>query len=45
MIDALSAHDAVAMRAVLASHLANKRDVVIEQLRDAAPTNISTSQS
>jgi DNA-binding GntR family transcriptional regulator len=33
MIDALSNHDAVAMRAVLASHLANKLDVVIEQLR------------
>jgi DNA-binding GntR family transcriptional regulator len=42
MIDALSAHDAVAMRAVLASHLANKRDVVIEQLRTTSLSNTST---
>ena len=33
MIDALSARDPVAMRAVLATHLINKLDVVIEQLR------------
>jgi DNA-binding GntR family transcriptional regulator len=33
MIDALAAHDADAMRAVLLAHLENKRDVVIEQLR------------
>jgi DNA-binding GntR family transcriptional regulator len=33
MIGALSNHDAVAMRAVLASHLANKLEVVIDQLR------------
>ena len=33
MINALSAHDPVAMRVVLMSHLINKRDVVIEQLR------------
>jgi DNA-binding GntR family transcriptional regulator len=33
MIDALSARDAVAMREVLVSHLFNKRDVVIAQLR------------
>ena len=39
MIAALSARDAVAMRAVLASHLANKLDVVIEQLRAAAEVN------
>ncbi len=33
MISALSARDPVAMREVLMSHLTNKRDVVIEQLR------------
>ena len=42
MIDALSAHDAVAIRSVLAGHLANKLDVVIEQLRAASQTNTST---
>ncbi len=39
MISALQARDPAAMRAVLMSHLNNKRDVVIEQLRAA------TSQS
>lgn len=41
MIEALAAHDPVAMRAVLIAHLGNKRDVVIEQLRAAAvaPSN------
>jgi len=38
MIDALSARDPQAMREVLLMHLHNKRDVVIEQLRDAART-------
>jgi DNA-binding GntR family transcriptional regulator len=33
MIEALAAHDAKAMRAVLSSHLQNKLDVVLEQLR------------
>jgi DNA-binding GntR family transcriptional regulator len=33
MIDALSARDPVAMREVLVTHLLNKRDVVIAQLR------------
>ncbi len=33
MVDALLAHDAVAMRTVLVAHLNNKRDVVMEQLR------------
>ena len=33
MIEALSAHDADAMREVLLTHLNNKRDVVLEQLR------------
>jgi DNA-binding FadR family transcriptional regulator len=33
MVEALSAHDPQAMRAVLLTHLRNKRDVVAEQLR------------
>ena len=33
MIEALNSRDAPAMRAVLLTHLRNKRDVVIEQLR------------
>lgn len=45
MIAALGARDAVAMRAVLASHLANKLDVVIEQLRVAAEVNRSTAKA
>ena len=46
MIKALTARDAAGMRAVLASHLANKLDVVLEQLRAAsqpAPTNASAT--
>jgi DNA-binding GntR family transcriptional regulator len=35
MIDALAARDTKAMRAVLATHLKNKLDVVLEQLRAA----------
>ena len=35
MVDALAARDPQAMRAVLVSHLKNKRDVVVEQLRAA----------
>jgi DNA-binding GntR family transcriptional regulator len=35
MVDALAARDGAAMRAVLQTHLYNKRDVVIEQLRSA----------
>ncbi|HYF43728.1 MAG TPA: GntR family transcriptional regulator [Ramlibacter sp.] len=38
MIEALAARDAAAMRAVLLTHLANKRDVVLEQLREQART-------
>jgi DNA-binding GntR family transcriptional regulator len=39
MIEALSARDPAAMREVLLTHLNNKRDTVLEQLRtDAAPT-------
>ena len=36
MIEALEAHDAAAMRLVLGTHLQNKQDVVIEQMRQAA---------
>lgn len=35
MIAALSAHDGVALAAVLRAHLNNKRDVVVAQLREA----------
>ena len=35
MIEALAAHDSGAMREVLLAHLRNKRDVVLEQLREA----------
>jgi DNA-binding GntR family transcriptional regulator len=35
MISALAARDAAAMRSVLLAHLANKRDVVVQQLRDS----------
>ncbi len=38
MIEALANHDAVAMRDVLLTHLRNKRDVVLEQLREAQQT-------
>ena len=38
MIEALEARDAAAMRAVLVTHLANKRDTVLEQLRGDAAT-------
>lgn len=43
MISALTARDAVAMRAVLMSHLINKRDVVIDQLRATAKTTTTTT--
>ena len=36
MIEALVAHDGAAMRAILDLHLRNKRDVVLEQLRETA---------
>jgi DNA-binding GntR family transcriptional regulator len=36
MVEALSTHDAAAMRAVLATHLKNKLDVVLEQLREGS---------
>jgi DNA-binding GntR family transcriptional regulator len=35
MIEALAAHDGAAMREVLLAHLRNKRDVVLEQLRES----------
>jgi DNA-binding GntR family transcriptional regulator len=38
MIEALSARDGAAMRDVLQQHLRNKRDVVLEQLREVAST-------
>ena len=44
MVAALSARDPEAMRNVLASHLMNKLDVVLEQLR-ACPENPSASHS
>ena len=45
MISALTARDAVAMRAVLTCHLINKRDVVIEQMRAAASTTMSKAKA
>jgi len=36
MIEALQARDGAAMRRVLLAHLANKREVVVQQLRAAA---------
>lgn len=39
MIEALAAHDGAAMREVLLTHLRNKRDVVLEQLREANKTS------
>jgi DNA-binding GntR family transcriptional regulator len=38
MIEALSTRDGAAMREVLQQHLRNKRDVVLEQLREVAHT-------
>ena len=43
MIKALIARDAAAMRAVLTRHLVNKRDVVVGQLRAAAPHAIANT--
>ena len=37
MVEALAARDPAAMRAVLAAHLKNKLDVVLEQLRKGTP--------
>ncbi len=45
MIEALSARDPAAMRAVLASHLIHKQDVVIEQLRAAGKTHPSAAKA
>jgi DNA-binding GntR family transcriptional regulator len=45
MITALQARDPVAMRQVLVSHLNNKRDVVIAQLRAAAAQKSTTSEA
>jgi len=38
MIEALAAHDAAAMRKVLASHLMNKLSVVLQQLHGSKPS-------
>jgi len=43
MIEALAAHDGNAMREVLLSHLRNKREVVLEQLRAARPSEEAAS--
>ncbi len=45
MIQALGRRDAPAMRAVLLTHLNNKRDVVIEQLRAASQTAQTTAKA
>ncbi len=45
MIKALSARDPVAMRAVLMSHLINKRDVVIGQLRTATSVSLANAKA
>ena len=37
MIEALAARDPAALRTVLTTHLRNKRDTVLEQLREGAP--------
>jgi DNA-binding GntR family transcriptional regulator len=42
MIEALAAHDGAAMREVLLTHLRNKRDVVLEQLREARPQGVAS---
>jgi DNA-binding GntR family transcriptional regulator len=39
MVEALAARDPQALRSVLAAHLRNKRDVVVEQLRTAQAAN------
>jgi DNA-binding GntR family transcriptional regulator len=41
MIEALAAHDSTAMREVLLAHLRNKRDVVLEQLREVRAAGAS----
>jgi DNA-binding GntR family transcriptional regulator len=45
MIEALSARDPVAMRQVLTAHLQNKRDVVMDQLRQGPAAQPSGSAS
>ncbi|MBA3772529.1 MAG: GntR family transcriptional regulator [Ramlibacter sp.] len=41
MVEALAARDAPAMRQILLTHLQNKRDVVVEQLRAGTATRVS----
>jgi len=45
MIQALSARDPVAMRDVLLAHLRNKRDVVLEQLRESVAAQAAGSRA
>lgn len=45
MIDALTAHDASALRAVLVAHLNHKRDVVLEQLRMTSSTSATSTKA
>ncbi|MBC7604120.1 MAG: GntR family transcriptional regulator [Ramlibacter sp.] len=44
MIEALSARDAKAMRDVLLTHLQNKRDVVIDQIRRGADLRVAAGE-
>lgn len=45
MVNALSARDAAAMRTVMASHLVNKLDTVIQQLRSQGAAALPTDQT
>ncbi|MDB5931158.1 MAG: GntR family transcriptional regulator [Polaromonas sp.] len=45
MIEALTARDGAAMRAVLTAHLCNKRDVVVQQLRAASAAGAEPSKA
>ena len=45
MVEALAAHDAAAMRKVLASHLKNKLEVVLQQLHSAAPAAVQKGKA
>jgi DNA-binding GntR family transcriptional regulator len=44
MIEALAARDGAAMREVLLGHLRNKRDVVLEQLRESPPVAVGAAR-
>ena len=45
MIEALAAHDSARMRTILVTHLNNKRDVVVEQLRAGAASATSATST